>query len=105
MTPPHPALGLCLALESAQPHRVVGDSDSRRIIEEGLAGLRAAPPLRCQVATRLLRRIVAYRLVRDSPAVFLPDGIDDDRGVSMQATLRAMKVFTSSLNFPFAISP
>jgi hypothetical protein len=42
--------------------------------------------------------------VRDSPAVFLPDGIDDDRGVSMQETLRAMKVFTSSLNVPFAIS-
>lgn len=39
---------LCHALESAQPNRTMADGDSRRTLEEGLAGLfeQEAKPLR-----------------------------------------------------------
>lgn len=76
MTPPHLALVHCLSLESAQPNREMADGDSRRIIEEGLAGLRATPSTSLpgyygpSSSNCSLLQTVRNRL---------PDRIDDDR--------------------------
>lgn len=59
------------------------------------------PPLRCQVTTGLLRRIVAF--YKRCVIVFLTASMKIE-GVSKQATLCTMKVFTSSQKFAFAIS-